>query len=230
MLCLCGQTPMDLSTIERKLNDGKYVAKEEFVADVKLMFENCVEYNGDDSGKSFLLLNQQLFLLCKHRPILPNSPNFVFIVGKRCEHSMPWSRSVWKERGRSLWGFGAGPIGALTVINGGWLSCARLLRDLSLAVPEKHLGPSASCLQPSIQRKKVSPGIWRGEERSGVAQWNGVSRRPLTYSLSWEWDWALCDQVKLILVCFSSASVWENVWKKVQNQFNWMNLIWTKKR
>lgn len=60
---------MDLSTIEKKLNDGEYGAKEEFIADVKLMFENCTEYNGEDSGK--------LTQLHEHKPAYPQKSYFL---------------------------------------------------------------------------------------------------------------------------------------------------------
>jgi hypothetical protein len=48
------KTPMDISTIRKKLNDGMYKLRDEFREDVNLMFRNCEIFNEDDSpvGKS----------------------------------------------------------------------------------------------------------------------------------------------------------------------------------
>ena len=42
---------MDMLTIEQKLNDKLYRAKDEFIEDFSIMFDNCHAYNGGDSGK-----------------------------------------------------------------------------------------------------------------------------------------------------------------------------------
>lgn len=46
--------PMDLSTIRTKLDSGAYQNKNEFAADMRLMFDNCYKYNGEKSDVSDL--------------------------------------------------------------------------------------------------------------------------------------------------------------------------------
>ncbi|KAK9712288.1 hypothetical protein K7432_007222 [Basidiobolus ranarum] len=43
------KNPMDLSTIEKKLNNNQYITVDDFVTDVRQVFENCYLYNGRES-------------------------------------------------------------------------------------------------------------------------------------------------------------------------------------
>ncbi|KAK9727433.1 hypothetical protein K7432_001872 [Basidiobolus ranarum] len=43
------RNPMDLKTMERKLNDCRYDIVDQFIADMRLIFDNCYLYNGKDS-------------------------------------------------------------------------------------------------------------------------------------------------------------------------------------
>jgi hypothetical protein len=41
--------PMDLSTMEKKLNDGLYTSKELFLEDFNLIVKNCLIYNDENT-------------------------------------------------------------------------------------------------------------------------------------------------------------------------------------
>lgn len=43
------KNPMDLSTLEKNVNDGKYRTIEDFTHDMRLIFTNCYQYNGEDT-------------------------------------------------------------------------------------------------------------------------------------------------------------------------------------
>ncbi|XP_014245152.1 bromodomain adjacent to zinc finger domain protein 2B-like isoform X4 [Cimex lectularius] len=43
------RNPMDLQTIAKRLNHNEYKSKEEFVSDVRLIFDNCETFNEDNS-------------------------------------------------------------------------------------------------------------------------------------------------------------------------------------
>lgn len=42
--------PMDFSTIKNRLNSNKYEHPEQFLADLQLVFDNCLKFNGEDSN------------------------------------------------------------------------------------------------------------------------------------------------------------------------------------
>ena len=54
--------PMDLGTIRRKITAGFYSNSEEFLSDVKLIYENSLEYNGVNEITDGAL---KLFQYCK---------------------------------------------------------------------------------------------------------------------------------------------------------------------
>ncbi|KAI8974697.1 Bromodomain-containing protein [Pilobolus umbonatus] len=49
--------PMDLSTVDRKLNSGEYDTVEDFIADIRLVFNNCFKFNGPEAMISMLCQN-----------------------------------------------------------------------------------------------------------------------------------------------------------------------------
>ncbi|KAL0280152.1 UNVERIFIED_CONTAM: hypothetical protein PYX00_001531 [Menopon gallinae] len=55
--------PMDLGTIAKKVSSHKYHNRKEFLADVELILENCIAYNGKESP--FTLKAEALVRVCK---------------------------------------------------------------------------------------------------------------------------------------------------------------------
>ncbi|KAI9313053.1 Bromodomain-containing protein [Dichotomocladium elegans] len=49
--------PMDLNTVDRRLNNNEYENVEDFIADVRLVFSNCYKFNGPEAMISMLCQN-----------------------------------------------------------------------------------------------------------------------------------------------------------------------------
>lgn len=43
------KNPMDLGTVQQKLEEGKYSTPQQFASDIRLVWENCMKYNRPDS-------------------------------------------------------------------------------------------------------------------------------------------------------------------------------------
>lgn len=66
--------PMDLSTVDRKLHVGDYDAVEEFINDIRLVFNNCYKFNGPEAMISMLCQNVESAFEKSLRQMPPSKP------------------------------------------------------------------------------------------------------------------------------------------------------------
>ncbi|KAI8969219.1 Bromodomain-containing protein [Mycotypha africana] len=65
--------PMDLTTVDKKLNSGEYANVEDFVSDIRLVFNNCYKFNGPEAMISMLCQNVESAFEKSLRQMPPSS-------------------------------------------------------------------------------------------------------------------------------------------------------------
>lgn len=64
--------PMDLATVDKKLNSGQYDSVDQWIYDVRLVFNNCFKFNGPEAMVSMLCQNVESAFEKSLRQMPPN--------------------------------------------------------------------------------------------------------------------------------------------------------------
>ncbi|OBZ80635.1 SWR1 complex bromodomain subunit bdf1 [Choanephora cucurbitarum] len=85
--------PMHLLLVDKKLNNTEYANVEDFISDVRLIFNNCFKYNGPEAMISVLCQNVESAFEKSLRQMPPSTP----IISPKKELSPPLSHSSQQE-------------------------------------------------------------------------------------------------------------------------------------
>jgi hypothetical protein len=87
--------PMDISTIQKKLDDNIYLNAQQFMDDITLMFSNCYDFNGRDAIVSKMGQNLEKYFH-KQMEKLPTAVCFSTECRVQRRHpKLTYSRSNW---------------------------------------------------------------------------------------------------------------------------------------
>ncbi|KAI8366349.1 Bromodomain-containing protein [Choanephora cucurbitarum] len=88
--------PMHLLLVDKKLNNTEYANVEDFISDVRLIFNNCFKYNGPEAMISVLCQNVESAFEKSLRQ-MPPSQQSIPIISPKKELSPPLSHSSQQE-------------------------------------------------------------------------------------------------------------------------------------
>lgn len=71
--------PMDLTTVDQKLNAGEYDNVEDFINDIRLVFMNCYKFNGPEAMISMLCQNVENAFEKSLRQMPPSNSVCIYI-------------------------------------------------------------------------------------------------------------------------------------------------------
>jgi bromodomain-containing factor 1 len=74
--------PMDLTTVDKKLNTGEYDSVEEFINDIRLVFNNCYKFNGPEAMISMLCQNVESAFEKSLRQMPPSREVIALLMSK----------------------------------------------------------------------------------------------------------------------------------------------------
>ncbi|KAF9190709.1 hypothetical protein BGZ50_009850 [Haplosporangium sp. Z 11] len=157
------KNPMDLSTVERKLNDVEYDSVDDFVQDINLIFSNCYLYNGREAPVSICASNLESAFMSslRHMPKENSKPSVDSVVQKDSTKKAPAAPRPKKEPVKKEDSKLISPVSATSSDHALALSLSRAASEERR--PKRDIHAPSKEIPTAIAVKKKGSAKWKAD-------------------------------------------------------------------